>query len=248
MKILSVIGYHNTGKTTLVVNIIKELKKRGFKVQSIKDIHVNNFTMETAGSDSWKHLQTNKSAVIARGLNETNLIWNRQLSLNEMLQHLDADYVIVEGMKTAPLPRILCAQNASQLKELLTNSVFAISGKFADNHSKYENLPVLNSDKNITQIVDLIEQFVFDALPLAKQNSCMKCGFTCEEMVEKILSGEKSREDCKTDRNSKIEIKFDGKIVKIVPHIQNTFADIIKAYSKNLKGYKDGDPIEIEIK
>ena len=51
MKVLSVAGFHHTGKTTLAVNIITELKNRGFKVQSIKDIHSQKFTMEKEGSN-----------------------------------------------------------------------------------------------------------------------------------------------------------------------------------------------------
>ena len=52
MKVLSVAGYHKTGKTTLVINLIEELKKRGKKVVSIKDIHNEDFSMDKEGSDS----------------------------------------------------------------------------------------------------------------------------------------------------------------------------------------------------
>ena len=47
MKVFSVAGFHHTGKTTLVVELIKELRRRGFSVTSIKDIHNENFTMGT---------------------------------------------------------------------------------------------------------------------------------------------------------------------------------------------------------
>ncbi len=97
MKVFSVAGYHRTGKTTVVVNLIKELKSRGHKVVSIKDIHNDDFTMEKEGSNSWKHWQASDDVVIARGLNETYQIWHRKLSLNEMLEHLSADFVVVEG-------------------------------------------------------------------------------------------------------------------------------------------------------
>ena len=55
MKVFSIAGYHRTGKTTVVVELIKELKKRGFKVVSIKDIHAEDFSMEDKDSNSWKH-------------------------------------------------------------------------------------------------------------------------------------------------------------------------------------------------
>ena len=121
MKVLSVAGYHHSGKTTAVVSIIKELKKRGYKVQSIKDIHYEDFTMETPTSNSWKHWQASDDTVIARGLNETYKIWHRHLGLPEMLLEMQADYVIVEGMKTAALPRIICAKDDEQLAELVND-------------------------------------------------------------------------------------------------------------------------------
>jgi|GEM_PF-7107489 len=36
MKAIGVIGYHHTGKTTLVCALIKELTARGYKVVSIQ--------------------------------------------------------------------------------------------------------------------------------------------------------------------------------------------------------------------
>ena len=119
MKVFSVAGYHHTGKTTLVVELIKELRGRGFSVTSVKDIHNENFTMEKKGSNSWKHMQAGSNTVIARGINETYQIWNRQLSLNEMLSHLKSDYVVVEGMKSVAIPRIICAKDKDHLKELV---------------------------------------------------------------------------------------------------------------------------------
>ena len=42
MKVFSIAGFHRTGKTTVVVELIKELKRRRFKVVSIKDIHAED--------------------------------------------------------------------------------------------------------------------------------------------------------------------------------------------------------------
>jgi len=67
MKVLSVAGYHHTGKTTTTVELIKELKKRGYKVASIKDIHAENFTMEKIGI-KWIIVATIKE--ISYGINQ----------------------------------------------------------------------------------------------------------------------------------------------------------------------------------
>lgn len=247
MKVFSIAGYHRTGKTTVAVELIKELKKRGFKVVSIKDIHAEDFSMENKDSNSWKHWEASHDTVIARGLHETYQIWHRQLSLNEMLAHLEADYVVVEGMRSAALPRIICAETQTQLDELADGTVFAISGIYADDHNNYKHLPVLKSVEEVTQLADLVEKKVFEVLPLSNAECCEECGLTCREMVIAILAEERKREDCKTDRNTGMKIKIGGKVIKIVPYVQRTFIDIIKAYLQNLKGYKENEKIEIEI-
>ena len=247
MKVLSVAGYHHSGKTTLVVNILKELKKRGYKVQSIKDIHYDKFTMETPDSNSWKHWEASDDIVIARGLNETYKIWHRQLTLPEMLLEMQADYLIVEGMTSAALPRIICAKDDEQLDELINDTVIAVSGIFADEHNKYKHLDVYKSIEDIVKLVDLIESKSFEALPQAEPECCSHCGFTCFEMVGKILAGEKSRNDCVTDNLQRVELTVGGKEIKIVPFVQNILADTVEAIVRNLNNSEHGD-IKIKLK
>lgn len=247
MKVFSVAGYHHTGKTTTVVEIIKELKNRGFKVQSIKDIHAENYRIDKKDSNSWQHWEASNEAVVARSQNGTNIIWHKQLNLNQILDHLQADYVVVEGMKTAFLPRIICAESEKQLEELVDGNVFAISGKWANNHSKYKNLPVLKSIDDVKTIVDLIEEKVFEVLPMSKPECCSACGLTCEKMVSAILAGEKKRSDCLTDKTDKIEINVQNRNIKIVPFMQNIITDTINALLDGVTGCEKGT-IEIKIK
>lgn len=247
MKAISVAGYHHSGKTTAVVNIITELRKRGYKVQSIKDIHNDKFTMETPDSNSWKHWEASDNTVIARGLSETYKIWHHQLTLPEMLLEMNADYLIVEGMTSAALPRIICAKDDEQLNELVNSSVFAVSGIYADVHNSFKHLDVYKSYDDIVKLVDLIEEKAFEALPQAEPECCSHCGFDCFTMVGKILSGEKQRSDCKTDNNQLIELNVAGKEIKIVPFVQRILADTLEAIVRNLDNCDSGD-ITLKIK
>lgn len=247
MKVVSVAGFHHTGKTTVVVNLIKELRKRGYSVSSIKDIHSEKFTMEKIGSNSWKHWDASQNVVIARGLTETYQIWHEHLSLPQMLSQLETDWVVVEGMRSEVLPRIICAEDEGQLEELLDGTVFAISGKFGNNSDKYKSFPVFDAAKDIEKLTDLVERKVFDVLPLPKMECCGECGFSCREMVELILQGKRQRSDCEVDGNPAVKIRIDGEELKIVPFVQNTFKDVVQAYLKNLKGYSESGKIQIEI-
>ncbi|RLC53707.1 MAG: molybdopterin-guanine dinucleotide biosynthesis protein B [Candidatus Cloacimonadota bacterium] len=247
MKVISIAGYHHTGKTSVCVALIKELKKRGHSVASIKDIHAENFTMEKEGSNSWRHWEASQNVVIARGLTETYQIWHEQLSLQQMLSKLDADWVVVEGMKTAALPRVICASDETQLDELIDDTVIAISGIYGNDHSSYKNLKVFNDKSDIGELTDLIVNKVFEVLPLPKPECCGECGMSCYEMVGAIITGKRTRDDCKTDRNLDISIELDGKKLNVVPYVQRTLKDVILAYMKNLKGVKEDKKIQITI-
>jgi len=50
IPIISVAGISNSGKTTLIVKLIKELKVRGFRVATIKHSH-HDFELDTEGKD-----------------------------------------------------------------------------------------------------------------------------------------------------------------------------------------------------
>ncbi|MGZ5520959.1 MAG: molybdopterin-guanine dinucleotide biosynthesis protein MobB, partial [Halobacteriota archaeon] len=49
MRVIAVYGSSKTGKTTTVVEIVKELRVRGYSVATIKDVHVNDFAFDAVG-------------------------------------------------------------------------------------------------------------------------------------------------------------------------------------------------------
>ncbi len=247
MKVLSIAGYHHTGKTTVAENLIRELRRRDFTVQSIKDIHNEKFTMEKEGSNSWRHWEAGSEVIFARGLTETYQVWHEQLTLKQMLDRLDADYVIVEGMKDEPLPRILCAENLEQLDELLDSTVVVISGKVSNNYDSYKGIPVLHPEKDMKKIADIVVANVFKVLPMADGACCTACGSTCREAVGRILSGEMKRSDCVAESSRKISILIGDRELSMVPFVQDIIYDAIYGMMKNLKGFSD-DEIRIELK
>ena len=54
MKIVSIVGKKNTGKTSLTVKVIEELTRRGYNVASIKHSH-HSIEMDKENTDTWKH-------------------------------------------------------------------------------------------------------------------------------------------------------------------------------------------------
>jgi len=248
MKVFAVIGLHHSGKTTACEQIMSHLKNRGHSVSSIKDIHQENFSLDRPGSNSNRHLKVNKESVFARSLNETCLIWDRQLSLNDMLDHLHTDWVCVEGMKESPLPKVLCANNLEELEKMMDDTVFAISGPVTDTMDSYKDIPVINARNNPEKLTNLIIEKVFDVLPFNKNGFCGHCGLNCFELTAEILRGKRQRSDCAVKTMKEMEVLFNGEPVLMNAFVSNMFNDVLNALCKNLKGYQKGSEITIHYK
>ena len=98
MKIVSIVGKKNTGKTSLTVKVIEELTRRGYNVASIKHSH-HSIEMDKENTDTWKHKQAGANLVV--GVGSTTFFNARQeMDLNRILfliKHLDEfDFVIIE--------------------------------------------------------------------------------------------------------------------------------------------------------
>jgi len=248
MKVFSVCGLHHSGKTTVCEEIMKRLKESGYSVSSIKDIHQDNFSMDREGSNSWRHLQANRESVIARSLNETCMIWNRQLKLKDMLDHLHTDWVVIEGMKSSPLPRILCANTIEQLDEQFDESVFAISGPVSEEITHYREIPAINARENGDLLVKLIIEKVFEVLPFHKEGYCGHCGLNCFELTAQILKGKKKRSDCAVKVTENLKLYFNNEEIVMNSFVSDLVNDVLSSICRNLKGYKKGDQVEISFR
>ena len=244
MKVFSIIGFSKSGKTSTATNVITELKSRGYSVAAIKNIHTDQFTFKDSG-DTQKFSNAKADTVMGIHKNITFQKWNKHLFLSEILRKVDADYVVIEGLKNEPLPQIVCAKNKEELIELTSEKTIAISGLISNDIEKYENLKVINAMKEIKYLVDIIEDKVFDVLPL--QRKCHSCGLNCEKMTRAILMGKRKRTDCVVDAKKDLVVSVNGKELSMVAFIQDIFSDTVKSFLKNLKGFEKGD-IEIKIK
>jgi molybdopterin synthase catalytic subunit len=105
MKVISITGYKNSGKTDLTVKLVEALKQRG-KVGTVKHMHSHRFDKE--GSDTYRHKQAGADVVI--GVTPFELVKltnanNLKAALDE-LADAGVDYAVVEGFKDSSLPKI----------------------------------------------------------------------------------------------------------------------------------------------
>ena len=105
MKIFGITGWHNSGKTTLVKNLIPVLEKRGLTVSTVKHAH-HNFEVDKPGKDSYEHRLAGAQEVIISSRNRWALIHEQknqtEPGLPELLDKLmPVDLVLIEGFKKA---------------------------------------------------------------------------------------------------------------------------------------------------
>ena len=63
MKIIGVVGWKDTGKTTLIEKVINEFNKRNLAVSTIKHSH-HNFSVDQQGTDSFRHFNAGAKETI----------------------------------------------------------------------------------------------------------------------------------------------------------------------------------------
>jgi len=104
-------GPSNSGKTTLIEKVAKELI-REYKVAIIKNDPKDKAIFDIEGKDSFKFSQTGAEVVVTSPT-RTTYFSQREKSLDEIVAMIhDFDYLLVEGLKTLPLPRIAIFRNA----------------------------------------------------------------------------------------------------------------------------------------
>jgi molybdopterin-guanine dinucleotide biosynthesis protein B len=108
--IVSVIGKSKSGKTSLIEELVAELKSRHYRVATIKHA-AQNINFDEPGKDSWRHLQAGSEATALVSNNKVRLIKSvtPDGTLDEVARLLGDDYdiIISEGFKQADAPKIL---------------------------------------------------------------------------------------------------------------------------------------------
>lgn len=103
-------GPSNSGKTTLIEKIAKQLI-REFKVAIVKNDPKDKAIFDKEGKDSYKFSQTG-AEVIVTSPTRTTYFSQREKSIDEIISLFgDFDYLLVEGLKTLPLPRVAIFRN-----------------------------------------------------------------------------------------------------------------------------------------
>lgn len=116
MEQIPVIGfaaYSGTGKTTLLEQIVRNLKAQGYRLAVVKhDAH--RFEMDREGKDSWRFTQAGADMMLISSAQKTAIIEQRERTFEENLTMIhDVDLILVEGYKQEHIPRIGISRKAT---------------------------------------------------------------------------------------------------------------------------------------
>ncbi|MCF6247100.1 MAG: molybdopterin-guanine dinucleotide biosynthesis protein B [Desulfobacula sp.] len=106
-KIITIVGKSNSGKTTLLEKVIRELTQRGYKIGSVKHAH-DGFEMDKKGKDSWRHRQAGAASTLVISEDKVALVKDDATTyIEKMKRYLsDRDIIMAEGFKKQQLPKI----------------------------------------------------------------------------------------------------------------------------------------------
>lgn len=195
IPILGVTGSSGSGKTTLIEKLIQQLSKRGYRVGTIKHHHG---TLETdkEGKDTWRH---KKAGAITTALTATdgmsiNTQYEKEPELDEIVERFfhDCDIVIVEGYRSASIPKLLVLkENSSDNYDLISHALtIAVISDF----------PLENKDAtrfsrdDASAICDFVEQRIIKPEKSAKvmlvvDSACIPMKPFVREIVNAVLRG-----------------------------------------------------------
>lgn len=165
--ILAIIGYKETGKTTLIEDLTKEFSSRGYKVGAVKHIPHPDFTIDTPNTDTWRYAQANAKVVVAVSPSEIAVIRRvpeADISLDTALKFIvpnEVDLIIIEGFKQqtkdrTDIPKIIVLNAKAEVSflESYVNIIMAIAD---DPLKKYNAKIPFFTLKEIEKIADIIE-------------------------------------------------------------------------------------------
>jgi molybdopterin-guanine dinucleotide biosynthesis protein B len=217
--IVAVVGSSESGKTTAVEVLIKELTKEGYKVASAKRIHQQGFTIDTQGKDTWKHAKAGATTVLSVSPKELAAIKKtdtKNYTLQQIIAEIpeETDIIILEGFKSLvgqnmTIPKLVAVKTQNEIEEAKEryNNILAFIGYMPDLKSKTK-IPYLNALKEPEKLVELVNSKV-------------------AVLVER-----------KRKRNEKIVIEIDGNVLPLGDFVQDMVRNSVLAMIGSLKGTK----------
>ena len=121
--VFGIYGESGSGKTKLIMDIIKRLTKEGFEVACIK-ISDKKISIDTKGKDTWNYAKSGSKLVVLLSKNETDFIIKNKIELQKIIDQINSidkfNLIIIEGANDNFTPKIRLGKIKKRKKTILT--------------------------------------------------------------------------------------------------------------------------------
>jgi molybdopterin-guanine dinucleotide biosynthesis adapter protein len=155
LPIVTFIGWHNCGKTTLASQVVKYLKQFGHRVAVIKSTKETGIVFDTPGSDTDIHRRAGADSVLLVAPDQMVMITDNSGSALTTLAYRyfpEVDIVIGEGFKEAKqVAKIEVFRNSN---ELLRDQVSGVIAVASDEKISGDHIFRLNEAAEIASFIE----------------------------------------------------------------------------------------------
>ncbi len=165
IPIFSIVGWKNSGKTTLMARLVKEFTARGLAVSAVKHAH-HSFDIDHPERDTFKLREAGARQIAIASPRRWALMHElrdeSEPSLEEIISHFSgADLILVEGYKSSQIPKIEARSKRSLTQSPLTSEFPSIVAVASDEDLEDSALPHFQIDE-----IPRIAEFILDYLKI----------------------------------------------------------------------------------
>ena len=231
MRIISIVGLKNTGKTSLTGKIIKELTNRECKVASIKHSH-HQMEMDHEGTDTYKQMEAGSGFVVGIG-GRTYFNIDERFDLERILFLIklieNPDFVVIEGFKAYPYAKIATCEEVKDEYTIKVVNSFEIT------------------DYELLELVDLVEERSYDILETLFVN---ECGYNDASLIGQAFA--QGKLDYNPETQAEVNLAIDGVNIGlnrfVSDYLKQTILGVLAPLKIKEYGVENFEDIDITIK
>ncbi len=143
-RVVAFTGPSNSGKTTIIEKLAKILIEQNRKVVIIKHDPKDKAVFDVEGKDSYKFSQTGAD-VFVLSPTRTTYFSKKPSSIDRVIEiSKPFDYLLIEGLKTLPIPRIGVFRNSIEMDYIEYISAIATDIEDIERYQIPEEIEILN--------------------------------------------------------------------------------------------------------
>lgn len=157
MRVVSIVGIRKSGKTSTVTALCEAIRRRGLRVGTCKTVFCPTFSIDKAGTNTFRHRQAGAELVCSRAKHETAFLYPDALPLREVLRRFEGfDWVLLEGDYLADVPRIVAAHTDADALPRTNDRTVCYAGRISQRDDIPLSLPRFNPLEGADELLDFL--------------------------------------------------------------------------------------------